>query len=60
MDTARKKKGIRYRGIGDMSLVFIVLFLAIFGLVMIYSASAFSAVRAGRASTYYMMKQLNF
>ncbi len=58
MDTARKKKGIRYRGIGDMSLVFIVLFLAIFGLVMIYSASAFSAVRAGRASTYYMMKQL--
>ncbi|MCR5748392.1 MAG: putative lipid II flippase FtsW [Lachnospiraceae bacterium] len=41
-----------------MALIFIVLFLAIFGLVMIYSASAFSAVRSGKSSTFYMTKQL--
>lgn len=53
----RLKKERRY-GIADRSLIFIVLFLIVFGLIMIYSASAYSAVRSGHKSNYYLMSQL--
>ncbi len=46
------------RGHADRSLIFIVLFLIVFGLIMIYSASAYSAVRAGKKADYYLMSQL--
>ena len=58
MDTARRAKKTVYRGVGDRSLIFIVLFLVVFGLVMIYSASAYSATRSGKPSNYYLMSQL--
>lgn len=69
MDTARDIRAVKGRSIkgakkektqghADRSLIFIVLFLIVFGLIMIYSASAYSAVRAGRKSNYYLMSQL--
>ena len=69
MDTARDIRTVRVKslkgakkekvhGHADRSLIFIVLFLIVFGLIMIYSASAYSAVRAGRKSNYYLMSQL--
>ena len=45
-------------GTADRSLIFIVLFLVVFGLIMIYSASAYSAVRDGQKANYYLVKQL--
>ena len=45
-------------GTADRSLIFIVLFLVVFGLIMIYSASAYSAVRSGEKANFYLMKQL--
>ena len=62
MDTAgrvrpRAVKKEKVRGQADRSLIFIVLFLVVFGLIMIYSASAYSAVRAGRKADYYLMSQ---
>ncbi|MBO5551201.1 MAG: cell division protein FtsW [Lachnospiraceae bacterium] len=53
-----KKEKARSHGQADRSLIFIVLFLVVFGLIMIYSASAYSAVRAGRKADYYLMSQL--
>ena len=50
----REKK----QGYADRSLIFIVLFLVVFGLIMIYSASAYSAVRAGKKANFYLMSQL--
>ena len=71
MDTAREvrtarragglkklKKKTKIKGQVDRSLIFIVLFLIVFGLIMIYSASAYSAVRSGKESNYYLMSQL--
>ncbi len=69
MDTARDIRTVRVKslkgakkekvhGHADRSLIFIVLFLIVFGLIMIYSASAYSAVRAGKKSNYYLMSQL--
>ena len=63
MDTARRVrvrpvKKEKVQGQADRSLIFIVLFLVVFGLIMIYSASAYSAVRAGRKANYYLMSQL--
>ena len=54
----RAVKKERVYGHADRSLIFIVLFLVAFGLVMIYSASAYSAVRAGRKANYYLASQL--
>ena len=69
MDTARDIRTVRVKslkgakkekvhGHADRSLIFIVLFLIVFGLIMIYSASAYSAVRVGKKSNYYLMSQL--
>lgn len=67
MDTARRvrsgarpvrREKTKVHGQADRSLIFIVLFLVVFGLIMIYSASAYSAVRAGRKADYYLMSQL--
>ncbi len=41
----------------DITLVFVVLFLLFFGLIMIYSASAYSAMRTENSSTYYLFSQ---
>ncbi len=64
MDTVRSLRRLRSKkkdkiyGSADRSLIFIVLFLVVFGLIMIYSASAYSAVRAGEKANYYLVKQL--
>lgn len=50
----RKLKGY------DFTLIITPLFLAGFGLVMIYSASMVSAVVEGLESTYYLFKQLQW
>lgn len=54
----RPRKKEKLTGTADRSLIFIVLFLVVFGLIMIYSASAYSAIRAGEKANYYLMKQL--
>ena len=57
-ERVRSKAKAKVHGQADRSLIFIVLFLVVFGLIMIYSASAYSAVRAGRKADYYLMSQL--
>lgn len=59
---ARKKKRndsttIRYY---DYSLIAILMFLVCFGLVMLYSTSAYSALTTYRDSMYYFKRQLVF
>ena len=54
----RRVRKEKKRGAMDRSLVFIVLFLVVFGLIMIYSASAYYAVRSGRKANYYLWSQL--
>lgn len=54
----RPGKKAKVSGTADRSLIFIVLFLVVFGLIMIYSASAYSAVRAGEKANFYLVKQL--
>lgn len=44
----------------DYSLVFITIFIVLFGLVMLYSASSFEAAMEFGDSKYYLMKQLGF
>ncbi len=64
MDAVKSLRRIRSRkkekvvGMADRSLIFIVLFLEVFGLIMIYSASAYSAVRSGEKANFYLVKQL--
>jgi len=41
----------------DTTLIFVVLFLLFFGLIMIYSASAYSAMRTENSSTYFLFAQ---
>lgn len=41
----------------DYSLVFLTLFLVVFGLLMMYSTSSYSAQLKGLAPTYYLKKQ---
>lgn len=55
MSDAKKKK-VKY--FYDYSLVFAVIFLTMFGIVMIYSASSYAAqVRLQKAPYYYMLRQ---
>ncbi len=54
--TAGKKGQSEY--FFDYSLLFIVLFLLGFGLVMIYSASSYSAFEEYKDTAYYLKKQL--
>lgn len=44
----------------DYSLVFITVFIVLFGLVMLYSASSYEAAMEFGDSKYYLMKQLGF
>lgn len=50
----RKKKKIKYF---DYSLLFIIIFLICFGLVMLYSTSAYDAQNTFRDPTHYLKRQ---
>ena len=42
----------------DIGLLFVTIFLCIFGLIMIYSASYYTATVKGLSPNYYLRKQL--
>ncbi len=56
--TARRKRKEQSEYYFDYSLLFIVLFLLGFGLVMIYSASSYTAGQAYNDEAFYLKKQL--
>ena len=56
--TAKRKKKEQSEYFFDYSLLFIVLFLLGFGLVMIYSASSYSAFEEYKDTAYYLKRQL--
>lgn len=56
--TAKRKKKEQSEYFFDYSLLFIVLFLLGFGLVMIYSASSYSAFEEFEDTAYYLKRQL--
>lgn len=56
--TAKRKKKEQSEYFFDYSLLFIVLFLLGFGLVMIYSASSYSAFEEFKDTAHYLKKQL--
>ena len=51
----KKKKLRRYY---DYSLLFTIIFLTVFGLVMIYSSSSYNAQIHGLKASYYMTRQM--
>lgn len=51
----KKKKQRRYY---DYSLLFTIIFLTVFGLVMIYSSSSYNAQIHGLKASYYMTRQM--
>lgn len=53
----KKKKLRRYY---DYSLLFTIIFLTVFGLIMIYSSSSYSAQIDGNPPSYFMTRQLIF
>ena len=55
--TGKKEKKIRYF---DYNLLFLLIFLICFGLVMLYSASSYSASINFSNSAYYVKKQIIF
>ncbi|MCI8799827.1 putative lipid II flippase FtsW [Acetatifactor muris] len=55
---AKRKKKEQSEYFFDYSLLFIVLFLLGFGLVMIYSASSYTAFQSFEDAAYYLKKQL--
>ena len=57
MDRARKKSVKRYF---DYSLLFVTIFIAGFGLIMIYSTSSYTAQMKFGNAQYYFKKQLMF
>ena len=42
----------------DISLLFVTLFLCVFGLIMVYSASYYTAEMKGLGGSYYFKRQL--
>ncbi len=56
--TARRKKKEQSEFFFDYSLLFVVLFLLGFGLVMIYSASSYTAFDSYGDTAYFLKKQL--
>ncbi len=55
---SRKKKKIKNQNFFDYTLLFVVIFLILFGLVMIYSTSSYDAANDFNGdSTYYLRKQ---
>ena len=57
MDRTRKKSVKRYF---DYSLLFVTIFIAGFGLIMIYSTSSYTAQMKFGNAQYYFKKQLMF
>lgn len=56
---SRKKKKVKNQNFFDYTLLFVVIFLILFGLVMIYSTSSYDAANDFNGdSTYYLRKQL--
>ncbi len=51
----KKRKPRRYY---DYSLLFTIIFLTVFGLIMIYSSSSYNAQIDGKAPSYYMTRQM--
>ena len=58
MKKRQSEKGIRWLSGYDFSLLFVVLFLCVFGLIMIYSASYYTAETKLRNGMYYFRHQL--
>ena len=58
MKKRRSENGIRWLSGYDFSLLFVVLFLCVFGLIMIYSASYYTAELKLRNGMYYFRHQL--
>ena len=50
----RKKRPRRFY---DYSLLFTIIFLTVFGLIMIYSSSSYNAQVNGQSPSYYMVRQ---
>ena len=50
----RKKRPRRFY---DYSLLFTIIFLTVFGLIMIYSSSYYNAQVNGQSPSYYMVRQ---
>ncbi|MBR6615782.1 MAG: FtsW/RodA/SpoVE family cell cycle protein, partial [Lachnospiraceae bacterium] len=55
---AGKKKKKKLRRYYDYSLLFTIIFLTVFGLIMIYSSSSYNAQIDGKAPSYYMTRQM--
>jgi cell division protein FtsW len=56
---SRRRRSIKKQNFFDYTLLFVVIFLILFGLVMIYSTSSYEAASDyGGDSTYYLRKQL--
>ena len=55
---AVKKKKKKLRRYYDYSLLFTIIFLTVFGLIMIYSSSSYNAQIDGKAPSYYMTRQM--
>jgi len=53
-----KKKKKKLRRYYDYSLLFTIIFLTVFGLIMIYSSSSYSAQIDGKPASYYMTRQM--
>ena len=53
-----KKKKKKLRRYYDYSLLFTIIFLFVFGLIMIYSSSSYSAQIDGKPASYYMTRQM--
>ena len=58
MKKRQSEKGIRWLSGYDFSLLFVVLFLCVFGLIMIYSASYYTAETKLHNGMYYFRHQL--
>ena len=56
-ETAGKKKKRKPRRFYDYSLLFTIIFLTVFGLIMIYSSSSYNAQIHGQSASYYMKRQ---
>lgn len=55
-----KRKGRRTPYYFDYNLLFLIIFIMAFGLIMLYSATAFSASMQASDPSYYLKKQLIF
>lgn len=54
---AAKPKKKKVRRFYDYSLLFTIIFLSVFGLIMIYSSSYYNAQVSGRPPSYFMVRQ---